>query len=101
MDDRPRQMEGGTGRRRNGSERQGRDNAELSTAGSAQRPEQLSVVVIIAIEYATIGQYNLRADQMIGGQAVLPAENSKPAPERKAGDPHRRAASCRDCPAVH
>jgi hypothetical protein len=91
-------MEGGTGRRRNGFEGQGRNYAELSTARSAQRPEQLSVVVIIAVEHAAIGHHHLRADQVIGGQAVLPAEDSEAAPERRSHDRERPAG--RDCPAV-
>ena len=49
-----------------GAEDEGGDHAELAAA-AAQRPEQLLVVVLVAVDDATVGQDDLRPEQVVAG----------------------------------
>jgi hypothetical protein len=42
--------------RREGAEDQGRDDAEVAAASAAQRPEQLAVVLLVAVDDAAVRQ---------------------------------------------
>ncbi len=92
----PNQVETGGGRRRHSAEGQRRDHAEVAATCAAQRPEQLGLAVVVAVDNPPVGQNHLRADQMITGQPVNAAEDSESAAKRQAGDPDRRAAAGRD-----
>jgi hypothetical protein len=74
-------------RRGEGAEHQRGDNAEVAAAGTAQRPKQLPVMVLVAFDNATVRQNDLCPEQVVAGQAVLPAEDPQPAAEGQAGDP--------------
>lgn len=65
-------------------------------ARAAQRPEQVSVVVLVAREDAAVREDDRRSEEMIGGQAMFAAEDAEPAAEREAGDPDGRSVSGRD-----
>jgi hypothetical protein len=88
-------MEGRRGRGRHRTEAEGGDDAEVAAAGAAKSPEQLLVVTLVAIDDASVGQNDLRAEELIAGKAVLVAEDPDAAAEREAGNPDRRpATSC-------
>jgi hypothetical protein len=89
----PGQLEDRGRGRGEGAEDQGGDHPEVATAGTAQRPEQLPVVVLVAVDDATVGQDDLRPEQVVAGQAVLAAEDPEPAAEGEAGDPDRGTAA--------
>jgi hypothetical protein len=55
----------------------------------APRPEQLPVVVLVAVDDATVGQDDPCPEQVVAGQAVLAAEDPQPPAEGEAGDPDR------------
>lgn len=87
-------------RLRDGGELQRGDDSELSAARTAERPEQLRLVRIVAVHHAAVGQYDLCSDQAIAGQSVLSSEQADAAAEREAGDADGRSAPGRQCPAV-
>jgi hypothetical protein len=68
----------------------------MAAAGTAQRPEQFLVTALVAFDDATVRQDDLRPEQVVAGQAVLPAEDPQPTPEGEAGDPDRGTAAGRD-----
>jgi hypothetical protein len=65
-----------------------------------ERPEQLAVVLLVAIDDAAVRQDDLRLEQVVAGQAMLPAEDPEPAPEGEAGDADGGTAAGGDGPAV-
>jgi hypothetical protein len=50
-------------------------------------------MVLVAFDHATVGQDELRPQQVVAGQAVLAAEDSQAAAEGEAGDPDRGTAA--------
>ena len=70
---RPDQVEDRGRRGGEGAEYQRGDHAEVAAAGAAQRPEELTVMVLVAFDDATISQDDLCPEQVVAGQAVLPA----------------------------
>lgn len=88
-------------RHRDGAEAEGRDNSEVAAAGTSQRPEQVLIVIPVALDYVTVREDDLRAKQMVTGEAVLPAEYPEPAAECETGDPDRVTGAGRESKAVH
>jgi hypothetical protein len=82
----------------NGQER--RHHAEVPGPRPPQRPEQVALVVLVAHHDTAVGEHYLRRHQAVRGHPVAPAEDPEAAPQRQAGDPHRRAAAARDGAAV-
>jgi len=96
----PLQAERRAGRGRHGAQRQRRDDAELPPAGAAQRPEQVGMVVGVALDDAAVGEDDPRRDEPVAREAVAAAEDADAATERQPGDAHRGAAARRDGAAV-
>jgi hypothetical protein len=57
-------------------------------------------MMLVAFDHATVRQYDLRPEQVVAGQAVLPTEDPQPAAEREAGDPDGGTAASGDGPAI-
>ena len=76
------------------------DDAEHAAAGSPQRPEQLLVAFLVAVDDAAVGQDDLCAEQLIGREPVRAAEDPEPAAERQARDADGRPAPGGDRQAV-
>ena len=93
---RPDQVKCRRWRRRDGTEDQGRDDAEVAAAGAAQRPEQVRFIVLVALDNAAIRQDHLCPEQVIGRKTVPAAEDAHPAAEGETRDPDRGAAAGRD-----
>ena len=68
----------------------------MPAAGATQSPEEIRVSVLVAVDDATVGQDDLRPDELVGGEPVLAAEDSEPAAERQPRDPDRRAGPAGD-----
>jgi hypothetical protein len=71
-------VEDGGRRRRKGAEHQRGDHAEVAAAGATQGPEQLPIVLLVTVDDATVGQDDLRPEQVVAGQAVLAAKDPQP-----------------------
>jgi hypothetical protein len=59
----------------------------VATAGAAQRPEQLPIVLLVTVDDATVRQDDPRSEQMVAGQAVLAAEDPQPPPRVRPAIP--------------
>jgi hypothetical protein len=62
---RPEEVEDRRGRRRQSAEDEGRNHTEVAATGATQRPEQLLVLVLVALDDATVRQNYLRSEQVI------------------------------------
>ena len=94
---RPCQMHVGGGLRRgHGPEDKRRHDAEVAGAGAAERPEQVRLVVVVALEDAAVGEHDLRPDEVVGGDAVLPSEDPEAAAQGQPRHPDRRAGAAGD-----
>ena len=82
-------MEVGRLRRRDGAEHQPCHHPEIAGAGPTQRPEQLWVVVIVAVQNATVGQNDLGGDQPVGCNPITAAEDPQPTTQSQSGHPDR------------
>ncbi len=82
-------------RLRNGSEAEFGDDAELTSPGAAQPPDQVGLPCVIAVDDAAVGEQDLRADELIAGQPVSPAEEADAPAEGEPGDADGGAASGR------
>ncbi len=96
----PDQVQRRRGRRRDRPEDQQRHDSELTAASAAQRPEQVVVLVLVALHDATVRQDHLRADELVAGEPVLAAQDAEPATERQSRDPDGRPATRSDRNAV-
>lgn len=63
------------------------DHADVATA-AAQRPVQLRVVARVGGDPTTVGEDDLRAEQVVQGKAEPPAERAVPAGQGQAGHAH-------------
>ena len=59
----------------------------MATAGAAQRPEQLLVMVLVAFDHTTVRQDDLRPQQVVAGQAVLLPRIPSPPPSVRPAIP--------------
>ena len=73
------------------------DDPEVAAAPALQRPQQVRVGCRVDRLERTVGGHDLRADEVVCGQAELSPRESKAATERHAGDAHRRARPGREC----
>ena len=64
----------------------------------AKRPEQLWLLVRVAVHASSAGEGHLCADQRIAGQPVPATEQAEPAAHGESGDADRRAAAGWDGP---
>lgn len=69
-----------------GVEPQRRDDAELAPAGAAESPEQIRLVVGIALDDAAVREDDLRAEEAIAGEPVAAPEQTDATAEREPGD---------------
>ena len=92
----PREVEVGRCRRREEPKAKRRDHAELAAAAATQRPEQVGVLLVVALDDAPVGQHDPGADQLIAGQPVLAAEDPEATAEGQAGDADGWARAGRD-----
>ena len=91
IDGGPREAEIRRCRRREEPEDERRDHAEVAAATATQRPEQVGVLFVVAVNDAPVSQHDLGAEQVIAGQTVLAAEDSEATTEGRAGDADRWA----------
>jgi hypothetical protein len=70
------QVEGRRRRRKDSPEKEGRYHAEVGAAGAAPRTEQILVVMLVALDDASIGQDDPCTEQVIRGQPVLATEDA-------------------------
>ncbi len=90
MGERPGQMEVRRRARRMRTEDKRCDHPEVARARAAERPKQLTFAARVAIHHAAVGEHDLGSEQLVGGQAVLPAEDPESTAQREARDPNRR-----------
>ncbi len=90
---RPPHLEPGCCRSRSSRELQGRDHAELTTAGTAQCPEQIALVTRIAPDDPAVGENHVGLDQRVTRQPIPAAEHPQTPAECQAGDAHRWSAA--------
>jgi hypothetical protein len=86
---RPGQMEVRRRRRRNCAKDKRCDDSKIARAGATERPRQVSLVSVIAVDDATVRENDLSSKQVIRGGAVLSPEDPEPSSECQAGYPHR------------
>lgn len=72
----PDEMEGSAFRRRHRVEDERRNDAELASARAAQCPEEIAVVLLVAVEDSWVGKHDTRREKTIGRQPVPAAEQS-------------------------
>ena len=65
----------------------------MAAAGAAQRPEELTVMVLVAFDDATVRQDDLCLEQVVAGQAVLPARIPSPPPRVRPAIPTEEPAA--------
>src|ERR1700738_5581095 len=70
-------------------EQEARDDAEIAAA-AAQAPVEVSVLRLAGGDNATVGEHDLRLQQIVDGEAMLAGEVSGAAAKREAGDTGRR-----------
>lgn len=58
-------MEGGGARGGDRAEHQLRDRRELAAARSSERPEQVLVAVLVAVDDAAVGEHRARGDELV------------------------------------
>ena len=63
------------------------DDPEGASAGAPERPEQVGVVVLVALQDATVGQHDRCRTEVIGGRPVGPAMIPSPPPKRRRRNP--------------
>ena len=78
------------------SEDESRDDAEVATAPSAQRPGQVCVLVRVRDNGSAVREDDGRLEQVVAGQAELARQEADAAAERKPGDPDRRTRAGRN-----
>ena len=76
------------------------DDAEIAAA-AAQAPQQLGVLRSLDTDHLARRGYQLGADQVVAGQAVLAAQVAEAAAERQAGDAGIREHTARRGQPVH
>ena len=59
-----------------------------AAAATAQRPEQVRLVLVVHHQEPSVSRDDVRAEQVVDRQAVPPAEEADATPERQAGDAH-------------
>src|SRR5262249_58178744 len=94
--ERPDQMKDRGLRGGHGVKDQGGDDAEVASASAAERPEQVRVMVGVAVDHAAVRQGHLGLKQAVAGEPVSAPENPDPAAERQTGDPDRGPTASRD-----
>jgi len=65
-------------------------------APASERPEQVFLVVIVALQDPTVRQDDLHPEQMVGGKPVLPTDDPESPTESQSGDPDRRTGAGRN-----
>src|SRR5919106_4199091 len=83
----PRHVEVRRGWRWDGPERERGHHAEVAGTGSAERPEQILFVMLVALDDPAVRQDDLRPEQVVGCQPVPSPDDPEPSPEREPGDP--------------
>ena len=76
------------------SKEEGRDHAEVA-APAANRPEEVGVFLFTGRHEATIGEYHVRAEQVVDGEAVRTRQVADPTAQCEAGDPRAANRSAR------
>jgi hypothetical protein len=61
-------MEYGGLRRQDRAEGESRNDTEVAAAGPAKCAEQVLVLVLVAFDNTTVGQHDLRRDQVVAGR---------------------------------
>lgn len=80
-------------------EQQRGHHSEVAEASSTQRPEQLGLMLGVAIDDAPVGEHDPGAHESVAGQPVSTAEHTEPAAQGEPGDADRRPATHRQRPA--
>jgi hypothetical protein len=80
-------------RRREGTEHELRHHRELTATSAPQRPEQVRIVVLVALDDAPVGEHGARGDELVRGEAMRATEDAQTAAEGQAGDPDGRPAA--------
>jgi hypothetical protein len=86
-------VEAGGLRGRERPEHELRHGRELATTRSPQRPEQVFVGVLVAVDDTPVGEHGARGDELVGREAVGAAQDAQAAAEGQAGDPDGRPAA--------
>jgi hypothetical protein len=89
----PREVERGGRGLGQRAEREARDHAEAQGARAAERPEQVLVAVLVALQHPAVGEHHLGRDHLVRREPPAAAKQAKPAAEGLAADPDRGAAA--------